>query len=751
MQKLLVPKGMRPGKCLALWLPLLLGLGAPLCAQINYATPYTFQVLAGLAGNAGYTDGTGSAARFSHPYGMAMDSSGNLYVADKANDVIRKVTPAGVVSTIAGTVGLVGSVDGIGTVDGTGVVTGANVAALFNQPSGVAVDGTGNVFVADTGNNTIRKITPAGVVTTVVGTPGVAGSTDGTGPAASFSSPFGIAVDSSDNLYITDSANATIRKVTSAGVSTTIAGQAGQYGSMDGTSTAIEFNNPIGIALDSSGNLYITDAGNNTIRKLTSGGVSSTIAGNPGIAGDTDGTGVFALFSSPRGIAVDSAGNIFVADSQNCTIRKITSGGVVTTLAGSPGNFANATGTGAAALFDVPFGVTVTSSDTLFVSTELGYLIEQGSAATALAPTILQQPAGQTIATGSTVVFRSLANGLPAPTYQWYENGVALSNGGAISGATGSTLVVAGATAANAGSYTCTVTNATATVTSSAATLTVGAASTFSRLTNISCRSQVNTGTGFLIMGFAVGGAGTSGSEPLLIRASGPALSEFDVTGLLPDPNLDFFTGSTLSANDYGWAGNAQITAVAASVGAFPWTNTSSLDSALLETVAPGSYTAQINGQSGDTGVALAEIFDATPAGTYTLASPRLVNISARTSVSTGGGVLIAGFVISGTAAKTVLIRASGPALSTYLSGTLVDPQLQLYSSSDTILGSNFGWGGDPEIAAEAAAVGAFPWTSATSDDSALLITLPPGSYTAEVAGASGDSGIALLEVYEVK
>jgi hypothetical protein len=160
---------------------------------------------------------------------------------------------------------------------------------------------------------------------------------------------------------------------------------------------------------------------------------------------------------------------------------------------------------------------------------------------------------------------------------------------------------------------------------------------------------------------------------------------------------------------------------------------------------------AQINGQSGDTGVALAEIFDATPAGTYTLASPRLVNISARTSVSTGGGVLIAGFVISGTAAKTVLIRASGPALSTYLSGTLVDPQLQLYSSSDTILGSNFGWGGDPEIAAEAAAVGAFPWTSATSDDSALLITLPPGSYTAEVAGASGDSGIALLEVYEVK
>jgi sugar lactone lactonase YvrE len=728
-----------------------LGFGAPLCAQINYATPFTFQVLAGLAGNSGSTDATGSAARFNHPYGMAVDSSGNIYVADKANDVIRKITPAGVVTTIAGTNGLVGSVDGVGTAGGTGTVTGKNVAALFNQPSGVAIDASGNVYVADTGNNTIRKISTSGVVTTVAGTPGTAGSTDGTGPAALFSSPYGVVVDSSGNLYVTDAANATIRKITSAGVSSTIAGSAGTTGSADGTGSAIEFNNPIGIAIDSGGNLYVTDTGNNTIRKITSAGVSTTIAGNPGVAGDTDGTGVFALFSSPRGIAVDSAGNIFVADGQNCTIRKITSAGVVTTLAGSPGNFANVPGTGSAALFDVPFGVAVTSNDTLFVSTELGYTIEQGSAATALAPSILFQPAGQTIASGGTVVFRIQANGIPAPTYQWYDNGTALSNAGSISGATGATLVISAATAANAGSYTCTVTNASGSATSTAAALTVGAASTFSRLTNVSCRSQVGTGTGFLILGFAVGGAGTSGSEPLLIRASGPALAEFDVAGTLPDPNLEFFTGAVPTATDFGWAGNAQVTAVAASVGAFPWTNTSSLDSALIENAAPGAYTAQINGRSGDTGVALAEIFDTAPAGTYTPSSPRLVNISARAEVSTSGGVLIAGFVISGTAAKTVLIRASGPALSPYLSGTLVDPELQVYSASDALLGSNFGWGGDPEIAAEAASVGAFPWTSATSEDSAVLITLPPGSYTTEVAGASGDSGIALLEVYEIK
>jgi sugar lactone lactonase YvrE len=737
MQKLLVPKGMRPGKYLPFWLPLLLGLGAPLSAQINYATPYTFQVLAGLAGNPGSTNATGSAARFNHPYGMAIDSSGNLYVADKSNDLIRKVTPAGVVTTIAGTAGLVGAVDGTGT------------AALFNSPSGVAVDGSGNVYVADTGNNTIRKITPAGVSTTIAGTPGTSGSTDGTGPAASFSSPYGVAVDGSGNVYVTDSANATIRKITSAGVSSTFAGVSGTTGSMDGTGTSIEFNNPIGIAIDSSGNLYVTDTGNNTIRKITSAGVSTTIAGNPGVAGDTDGTGVFALFNSPRGIAVDSAGNIFVADSQNCTIRKVTQAGVVTTLAGSPGNFANATGTGAAALFDVPFGVAVTSGDTVFASTELGYLVEQGTAATALAPSILLQPVGQTIASGSTVVFRTVANGLPAPTYQWYLNGVALTNGGVVSGATGPTLVVGGATPASAGSYTCVVSNASGSVTSATVALTVGAASTFSRLTNISCRSQVGTGTGVLILGFAVGGAGTSGSEPLLIRASGPALGAFDVSGFLPDPNLEFFAGAALQATNFGWAGNAQIAATAVAVSAFPWTSASSLDSALLETVTPGAYTAQVNGQSGDTGVALAEVYDATLAITPT--SPRLVNISARSQVSTGGGVLIAGFVINGTAAKTVLIRASGPAISPYLTGTLADPELQLYSSGDALLGSNFGWGGDAIIAAEASSVGAFPWTSSTSNDSALLITLPPGAYTAAVAGASGDSGIALLEVYEIK
>jgi hypothetical protein len=163
-----------------------------------------------------------------------------------------------------------------------------------------------------------------------------------------------------------------------------------------------------------------------------------------------------------------------------------------------------------------------------------------------------------------------------------------------------------------------------------------------------------------------------------------------------------------------------------------------------------------ISGASGDTGVALAEVYDATPPGTYTLASPRLINVSARDEVGSGGNILIAGFVIGGTTSKTVLIRGSGPALAQFgLSGVLPDPQIELFQSNadgtSTLIQADTGWGGDTQIAATAASVGAFSWGTSATADSAVLITLPPGSYTAEVSGASGDTGLALVEVYDVQ
>jgi Immunoglobulin domain/Immunoglobulin I-set domain len=369
---------------------------------------------------------------------------------------------------------------------------------------------------------------------------------------------------------------------------------------------------------------------------------------------------------------------------------------------------------------------------------------------TAAAPTFTNQPQSRTLASGSTVVFRADAQGTPAPTYQWYFNGSALANANGVSNVTGPALVVAGATSANAGTYYCVVTNPSGSLQSFTATLTVVSTNDVGRLINLSCRASVGTGANILIAGFASGGSGTSGSEPVLIRGSGPALVPFGVGGTLADPQLQLYTGSTLLATNDGWAGNAAIASAASSVGAFAWSSSSSHDAAFVQTLASGAYTAQVSGQSGDTGVSLAEVYDATPTGTYTPSMPRLINLSARVEVGTGGNILIAGFVIGGTTAKTVLIRASGPALIPFgVGGTLKDPQLQLYSGS-TLLGSNAGWGGGAAVQAAAASVGAFAWNDTSSLDSALLVTLQPGAYTAQVAGASGDTGVALVEVYEI-
>jgi hypothetical protein len=377
------------------------------------------------------------------------------------------------------------------------------------------------------------------------------------------------------------------------------------------------------------------------------------------------------------------------------------------------------------------------------------------------------QPFSQLLSSGSTVIFKALLGKLggagstvkderavmtqaaASVTYQWFLNGVA------ISGATDATYILSNATSADDGSYTCVATNSSGAVVSTAATLNVIGSTNPGRLINLSSRAQVGTGASQLIVGYVVRGQGASGSEPLLVRASGPALAQFGVTNLLADPELTLNGPSGVIAANGGWAGNALIASTAISVGAFGWNSTSSHDAALLESLPVGSYTAQITGASGGSGVALAEIYDASPAGSYSAASPRLINISARDQVGTGANILIAGFVIGGTTSTTVLIRGSGPALESFgVPGTLPDPQLQLFQSNSdgtsTLLESNTGWGGDATIAAIAVSVGAFSFGSSATADSAILITLPPGAYTAEVSGASGDTGVALVEIYEV-
>ena len=261
-------------------------------------------VVTSLAGaNVGTADGTGTVANFSYPAGMAIDSSGTLYVADSYR--IRKVTAAGVVTTIAGS--------------SQGFAEGTGAAAQFSSLYSVAIDSSGNLYVGDTGNNRIRKITSAGVVSTVAGS-GTASFADGTGTSAMFNTPFGIAVDSSSTLYVADVINNRIRKITSAGVVSTLAGS-GARSFANGTGTSAMFSYPRGVAVDSLGNVYVADTGNQMIRKITSGGVVTTLAG--ATTGFADGTGTSALFYNPLGIAVDNFSTVYVGDGYNYRIRTI--------------------------------------------------------------------------------------------------------------------------------------------------------------------------------------------------------------------------------------------------------------------------------------------------------------------------------------------------------------------------------------------------------------------------------------------
>lgn len=319
---------------------------AVVCAPVMVST---------LAGSTTYgsADGLGSAASFYYPTGVVVDSSGNLYVADTNNFEIRKISPIGMVSTLAGST-TAGSADGIGAVAG------------FNYPTDVALSNDGaTLYVADSYNNEIRKIDLAtGAVSTFAGstTPGFV---DATGTSATFHYPKGVKLDTSGNFYIADFNNNAIRKIAPSGVVTTLAGT-GAAGSADGIGTAATFNHPKGIAVDANGNVYVGDVDNNEIRKITPAGLVSTLAGST-TAGSADGIGSAASFSAPKGVALSTDGTVlYVADGNNEIRRIDLTTRMVTTLAGSttPGS---TDGPALSASFNNPVGIATDAAGNIYV------------------------------------------------------------------------------------------------------------------------------------------------------------------------------------------------------------------------------------------------------------------------------------------------------------------------------------------------------------------------------------------------
>jgi serine/threonine protein kinase, bacterial len=307
------------------------------------------QIVSTLAGSGtkGYVDGTGATAQFATPTGLAVDATGNVYVADYNNNKIRKINPTGNVTTLAGS-GIFGYKDGQGT------------EAQFMYLNGLVTDVKGNVYVADLGNYRIRKITPNGEVSTFAGS-GVVGLADGQGLNAQFSGPAGLTIDLNGNLYVTDSQR--IRKITPDGVVSTIAGS-GIAGYVDGPGNSAKFFNPGGIAIDVSGNLFVMDSDNSKVRKISATGEVSTLSGSD--RGFADGVGLDAKFNTASSLTIDAQGYLFVADSYNHRIRKITSTGVVSTFSGSVSGFSD--GDISTALFKYPDVIASDINGNLYVS-----------------------------------------------------------------------------------------------------------------------------------------------------------------------------------------------------------------------------------------------------------------------------------------------------------------------------------------------------------------------------------------------
>lgn len=352
--------------------------------------------VAGQLDSIGNQDGPPFEAIFNNPHGIAVDCLGNIYVADRFGHVIRKILPDGTVITLAGQHGVTGATDAQGT------------NATFNEPWGLCADSIGNVYVADTRNNKIRKIDVTGNVTTFAGT-GNFGVSNGPAAVSTFGNPTGIEIDDNGVVYVADHLTHIIRKIDPSGNVTTLAGTPFIADYADGIGTQARFNRPYGLEIDNDGNIIVADEWNHRIRRVTPTGIVTTIAGS-GVVGSTDGASGVASFNYPWDVAVDSAGNMFVGDGYNDVIRKITPNGDVSTYVGTAGNSGALDATGPIATFNATTGIAyLKTTDELYVADAFNNLIRKIVNLNQQSVS-LQLTSGQstTICEGETVSFRAI-------------------------------------------------------------------------------------------------------------------------------------------------------------------------------------------------------------------------------------------------------------------------------------------------------------------------------------------------------
>ena len=726
--------------------------GNSVIRKISASPTYTLSTLAGTIGSAGGLDsGSAGGPTFGGPSGIAVDSNRNIYVLDNASSTLRKISSTGQVTTIGGFIGVPGLIDG----------PLSTAAAQFSQPYALTSDSSGNLYLSDQANlSLLRKIAnPASLssayISSLAGVAGVNGYYDGTGAKAYFGGIRGIAVDQNGTIYTADNNYSSIRKATLGSIpSITSLTQTGTVGSLFSL-TLTATNTPQSFTL-SSGSLPPGLSFNTS---------TGAINGIPTAAGSYS-----MSFNATNTAGISPPGQITIVISPTITLSSITSLGVTTGYIGTPFSY-QITATNSPTLLIasglLPKGITANNATGLIsgIPTTAGtftlnlYAYNSNGAGpmTSLVITIYQanqgititsQPISYTLNPGSSVTLSVAATG-DALTYQWYLNGIA------IPGASSPSYMISSALPTNAGSYSVTITNNTGTLTSQAAQINV---INPGRLTNLSVLSLDGPGSQLLTVGFVTGGAGTSGYQNLLIRGSGPAigLSPFNVNNVLPDPNLTVFSSNTQVASNDNWgtpSSNATaVTAANTATGAFALTNTSSFDAALVCNLIAGGYSVQVAGKNGSIGNVLAEVYDNTAANSYTVKTPRLVNLSCLEQVASGG-ILSTGFVIGGTTPEQVLIRVSGPTLGAApfnLVGTIPDPKVTVFNSASTVLATNTGWDGNVAITAANNLTGAFQFSSTSSKDSAVLLTLQPGAYTVQATSASGTAGVTLIEIYEV-